>query len=115
MDFHDNIDYPPLLRFMTEVYQHPGIPATVHFDHIKRHYYGTHRDLNPGGIIPLGAGELSADFGCYRIGLGGIDVDPVAQLRRGLGQACDKARPTSNCLRAPNTILGYSVRPRLPM
>lgn len=54
------IDYPPLLRFMTDVYQHPGVAATVHFDHIKRHYYGTHRELNPNGIIPLGPASVFA-------------------------------------------------------
>lgn len=26
----------------------------MNFDQIKRHYYGTHRDLNPGGIVPAG-------------------------------------------------------------
>jgi putative glutathione S-transferase len=54
------IDYPPLLRFMTEVYLHPGVAATVHFDHIKRHYYGTHREINPTGIIPLGPASVFA-------------------------------------------------------
>ncbi|MCW1883568.1 glutathione S-transferase family protein [Luteolibacter flavescens] len=48
------IDWPPLLRFMRDIYLQPGIAATVSFDHIKRHYYGTHRDLNPSGIVPLG-------------------------------------------------------------
>lgn len=30
------IDYPPLLRFMTDVYQHPGVAATVHFEWAHR-------------------------------------------------------------------------------
>ena len=27
---------------------------TVRSDHIKRHYYGSHRTINPTGIVPLG-------------------------------------------------------------
>jgi putative glutathione S-transferase len=37
-----------------ELYQMPGIAATVNMDHIKRHYYGSHRRLNPGGVVPKG-------------------------------------------------------------
>ncbi len=48
------IDYPALLRFMMDVYQCHGVAGTVNFDHIKRHYYATHRDINPTGIVPLG-------------------------------------------------------------
>ena len=32
----------------------PEIAATVHLDHIKTHYYASHRDLNPFGIVPVG-------------------------------------------------------------
>jgi len=32
----------------------PGVAETVHFDHIKAHYYGSHRTINPTGIIPSG-------------------------------------------------------------
>ena len=39
-----------------------------------------------GGIVPMGAGKLSADFGSNRIGFRGIDVDPVTQLCGGFGQ-----------------------------
>ena len=31
-----------------------GIAETVHMDHIKRHYYGSHKQLNPTGIVPVG-------------------------------------------------------------
>lgn len=27
---------------------------TVHYDHIKRHYYESHRGINPTGVVPLG-------------------------------------------------------------
>ena len=28
--------------------------GTINFDHIKRHYYVTHDDINPTRIVPLG-------------------------------------------------------------
>jgi len=30
------------------------VAATVDFDHIKRHYYASHRTINPTGIVPRG-------------------------------------------------------------
>jgi putative glutathione S-transferase len=47
-------DYPNLSGFLSELYQLPGIAATVNFDHIKRHYYVTHDDINPNQIVPVG-------------------------------------------------------------
>ncbi len=47
-------DYPALQAFLERVYRLPGISDTVDFDHIKRHYYFTHDDLNPSSIVPLG-------------------------------------------------------------
>ena len=48
------IDYPNLWAYTRELYQHDGIAATVHMDHIKRHYYESHLRVNPTGIVPLG-------------------------------------------------------------
>jgi putative glutathione S-transferase len=48
------IDYPNLQGYLTDLYQHPGIRDTVNFDHIKRHYYMTHADINPTRIVPIG-------------------------------------------------------------
>jgi putative glutathione S-transferase len=47
-------DYPQLNNYLRELYQYLGIAETVDFDHIKRHYYLSHRHLNPSGIIPKG-------------------------------------------------------------
>lgn len=47
-------DYPNLSGYTRDLYQWPGIAETVDFDHIKRHYYVTHDDINPNGIVPLG-------------------------------------------------------------
>ncbi len=48
------IDYPNLHGYLLDLYQQPGIAATVNFDHIKRHYYYTHDDINPTRIVPIG-------------------------------------------------------------
>jgi putative glutathione S-transferase len=48
------VDYPNLSNYLRELYQVQGVAATVNMDHIKTHYYGTHRQLNPRGIIPRG-------------------------------------------------------------
>lgn len=48
------VDYPNLDAYLRDLYQQPGIRETVNFDHIKRHYYMTHREINPTGIVPLG-------------------------------------------------------------
>ena len=48
------VDYPNLFGYMKDVYQSDGIADTVNFDHIKRHYYMTHHDINPTRIVPLG-------------------------------------------------------------
>ena len=48
------VDYPGLRRYTEDLYRLPGIAETVNFDHIKRHYYGTHLSINPTGIVPIG-------------------------------------------------------------
>lgn len=47
-------DYPSLWSYTRELYQVPGIADTVNLDHIKHHYYASHRTINPTGIVPLG-------------------------------------------------------------
>ena len=47
-------DYPNLSAYVREMYQLPGVAETVRFDHIKGHYYGSHRSINPTGIVPVG-------------------------------------------------------------
>ena len=47
-------DYPALEAYLERMLADPAIAATVHLDHIKTHYYASHRDLNPGGIVPVG-------------------------------------------------------------
>ncbi len=47
-------DYPNLFGYLRDLYAVPGVAATVNFDHIKRHYYVTHDEINPTGIVPIG-------------------------------------------------------------
>jgi putative glutathione S-transferase len=43
-----------LWRLVRELYAVPGVRETVRFDEIKLHYYGSHRTINPTGIVPVG-------------------------------------------------------------
>lgn len=65
-------DYPNLSGYVRDLYQHPGIRETVDFDHIKRHYYVTHPQINPTGIVPMGP-LLDLDSPPGRDHLGGQD------------------------------------------
>jgi putative glutathione S-transferase len=47
-------DLPNLAAYTRDLYQMPGIAATVDIDHIKRHYYVSHAHINPTRIVPLG-------------------------------------------------------------
>lgn len=49
-------DYSSLSNYVRELYQHPGVAETVHMDHIKKHYYGSHETINPSLIVPMGTG-----------------------------------------------------------
>lgn len=48
------VDYPNLFGYLKDLYQYDGVAETVNFDHIKRHYYITHDDINPTRIVPVG-------------------------------------------------------------
>jgi glutathionyl-hydroquinone reductase len=47
-------DYAHLFGYLKDLYQYDGIAGTVNFDHIKRHYYMTHDEINPTRIVPVG-------------------------------------------------------------
>ncbi|MEZ5873164.1 MAG: glutathione S-transferase family protein [Nitratireductor sp.] len=53
-------DYPNLSSYLRELYQMPGIAATVNMRHIRHHYYGSHETINPHRIVP-GGPELDFD------------------------------------------------------
>ncbi|WP_191832096.1 glutathione S-transferase family protein [Pseudomonas fluorescens] len=47
-------DYPNLSNWLRELYQWPGMAETVNFEHIQKHYYMSHKTINPNGIVPKG-------------------------------------------------------------
>ncbi len=47
-------DYRNLWAYTRDIYQIPGIAATVNLGHIKRHYYQSHKRINPTRIVPVG-------------------------------------------------------------
>jgi putative glutathione S-transferase len=47
-------EYPNLHGYLLDLYQQPGIAETVNMEHIKRHYYMTHPEINPTRIVPIG-------------------------------------------------------------
>ena len=47
-------DYPHLSNYVRDIYQTGALADTVNFEHIKNHYYHSHRSVNPTGIIPVG-------------------------------------------------------------
>jgi putative glutathione S-transferase len=72
------VDYPHLWAYTRALYQVPGVAGTVNMDHIKLHYYGSHRGINPTGIVPKGP-EL--DFGAPH-GRGGVPGSRAGALSR---------------------------------
>jgi putative glutathione S-transferase len=47
-------DYSRLSAYLKNLLAVPSVRETVHLDHIKRHYYGSHKTINPTGIVPVG-------------------------------------------------------------
>jgi len=57
-------DFPNMSAYVRELYQVPGVAETVHFEHIKTHYYASHRMINPTGVVPVGpAQDFTAPHG----------------------------------------------------
>jgi glutathionyl-hydroquinone reductase len=62
------VDYKNLYGYLRDLYQIDGIAETVNFDHIKRHYYATHDDINPTRIVPIGPlQDLNSPHGRERL------------------------------------------------
>ncbi len=56
---HKLTEMPVLWGYARDLFQTPGFGDNTDFDHIKRHYYEVHTDINPAGIVPAGP-DLSA-------------------------------------------------------
>ena len=48
------VDYPNIWGYTRDIFQTAGVSETVNMEHIKTHYFGSHRQINPLGIIPDG-------------------------------------------------------------
>jgi glutathionyl-hydroquinone reductase len=47
-------EMPVLWSYARDLFQTPGFGDTIDFDHIKKHYYIVHVDINPTQIVPDG-------------------------------------------------------------
>jgi putative glutathione S-transferase len=47
-------EYEHLWPYLRDLYRTPGVAETVDMDHIKDHYYRTHPNVNPTGIVATG-------------------------------------------------------------
>lgn len=47
-------DYENIWSYTKELYNWPGVSETIDFRHIKEHYYRSHKNINPTGIVPKG-------------------------------------------------------------
>jgi glutathionyl-hydroquinone reductase len=63
------VDYPNLFAYARDLYQWPKVRATINFQHIKRHYYMSHSNINPTGIVPVGPQiDFEAPHGREKLG-----------------------------------------------
>ena len=69
-------DYPNLGAYLRELYQVPGIAQTVDMDHIRQHYFQSHKHLNPAGIIPIGP-DINLDRPALREDVGLLAMEAV--------------------------------------
>lgn len=66
------IEYPSLWAYTRDLYQQPGVAATVRLDHIARHYHFSHATINPHRIVPIGPElDFRAPHGRESVGPGG--------------------------------------------
>ena len=47
-------EYPNLWNYLKDLYQQPGVKETCNLEHIKLHYYKSHPNVNPTGLVPKG-------------------------------------------------------------
>ncbi|UWG50119.1 putative glutathione S-transferase [Halalkaliarchaeum sp. AArc-CO] len=70
-------EYENLWPYLRDVYQTAGVAETVRMDHIKEHYYTTHPDVTPSGIVARGPDlDFTAPHG--REELPGRPPEPIA-------------------------------------
>lgn len=53
--------YDALNAYLQRIYEMSEVKPTVNFDHIKQHYYYSHKHINPYRIVPQGPRDLVAN------------------------------------------------------
>jgi glutathionyl-hydroquinone reductase len=51
---HKLTELPVLWAYARDLYQTPGFGDTIDWVQVKEHYYATHLDINPTGVVPKG-------------------------------------------------------------
>ena len=51
-------DCPNLHAYLKCLYAEPGIAQTVNMAHTKMHCFGSHRSINPTGVVPKGPADV---------------------------------------------------------
>ena len=92
-------EMPVLWAYARDLFQTPGFGDTVDFDHIKRHYYEVHTDVNPTGIVPIGPDLSNWMTEPERTHLGGRPFGDGAPP--GPPTAAERVRPEHTPLPAP--------------
>ncbi|KAI9218179.1 glutathione S-transferase [Blastocladiella britannica] len=55
-------NYPHIMKWGAHLWSMPGVKETLNMEHIKRHYYESHRHINPFGIVPVNNGPNWAKY-----------------------------------------------------
>src|SRR3546814_5958685 len=55
-------EMPVLWAYTRDLFTTPGFGDTIDFDHIKRHYYVVHKDVNPTQIVPVRSEEHTSEL-----------------------------------------------------
>lgn len=70
-------DLPHTMAYLRELYQIQEFQSTVNFEHIKHHYFESHKSINPFGIVPVGPenyhDELMKPHGRESLGKGNTE------------------------------------------
>ena len=51
-------EYKNISRYLRNLFEEDAIKSTTNFEHIKRHYFYSHENINPFRIIPIGPQTL---------------------------------------------------------
>ncbi len=55
-------EFENISAYVRELYQVPGVAETIDMPYIKAHYYGSHKTINPTGVIPVGQEDQAFDL-----------------------------------------------------